>query len=161
MNAIYHHAGEWILIKTESTAYHNNHSVTENTTIDTTLRVLNTPVRTDRKRFLKKNINRRDAHIQFSICVQFTKETTDFMRIIFIFNSIGYQAERKDRFECEKKTTGKSAHHFCTVNNFFSQVFTFNSNCRLQIKLHRIESMRLLVSKRYVAKKSGVKYENT
>lgn len=29
------------------------------------------------------------------------------MRIIFIFNSIGYQAERKDRFECEKKQREK------------------------------------------------------
>lgn len=60
----------------------------------------------------EKNINRRDAHIQFSICVQFTKETTDFMRIIFIFNSIGYQAERKDRFECEKKNNGKKCSSF-------------------------------------------------
>lgn len=69
MNAIYHHAGEWILIKTESAAYHNNHSVTENTTIDTTLRVLNTPVRTDRKRFLKKKYqSSRCSHSIFNLC---------------------------------------------------------------------------------------------
>lgn len=86
---------------------------------------------------------------QFSIRVQFSrKETTDFKRIIFIFNSIRYQAERKDRLNTEKKKEREkmlmsSFLHREKIYTFFSAKF-YNEllliqNCQLQIKLHRID----------------------